>query len=72
MTRKTRTPLWLIILDWLAEKDSRYRQARALADMPAERLADIGLTRAEADRAFLRKPFDRPADRELIKLTRHA
>jgi uncharacterized protein YjiS (DUF1127 family) len=72
MTRKTRTPIWLKALNWLAEKNGQYRQARKLEEMPDERLADLGLTRTEADSAFLRKPFDRPADRELLKLTRHA
>lgn len=72
MTHNTRTPTWLKVLNWLAARNSAYRQACTLAEMPPERLADIGLTRAEADRAFLRRPFDREADRELIKLSRHA
>lgn len=72
MTRMTHTPIWLKALNWLAEKDHSYRQAQTLRQMPSERLDDMGLTRAEADRAFLRKPFDRKADHELIKLSRHA
>lgn len=72
MNRNTRTPIWLNALNWLAERNYQYREARKLAELPPERLADLGLTRAEADRAFLRKPFDREADRALIKLTRHA
>lgn len=68
MTRKTQTPIWLTALNWLVEKDRRYREAQTLKTMPYERLDDMGLTRKEADRAFLAKPFDRPADRAPMPL----
>ncbi|MDH3263294.1 MAG: DUF1127 domain-containing protein [Paracoccaceae bacterium] len=41
------------LLAWLAARDAAYRSACKLAEMPDERLADMGITRAEADAAFL-------------------
>lgn len=55
-----RTPLWLRLLNRLAALDGRYRQAARLRDMPDFMLEDMGITRADADRAFLSSPFDRP------------
>ncbi|QHQ35058.1 DUF1127 domain-containing protein [Algicella marina] len=40
-------PAWLRVLDWLAAVDGKYRDARALAEMPDYMLDDIGLTRGE-------------------------
>ena len=39
-------------LNWLAERDRRYREAQKLRRMPGERLDDVGLTRHEAEIAF--------------------
>ena len=50
MTRKTRTPIWLNALDWLAEKNGQYRQARKLEEMPDER------PKARPDCAAARRP----------------
>jgi uncharacterized protein YjiS (DUF1127 family) len=68
MTRKTHTPLWLRLLNRLAAADYRYRQAARLRDMPDFLLEDMGISRADADRAFLQSPFDRPADRKPLTL----
>ncbi|MBN8290406.1 hypothetical protein JI664_00355 [Rhodobacter sp. NTK016B] len=40
------------LLDWLFEIDANFRQKMKLRDMPDERLADMGLTRADVARAF--------------------
>ncbi len=40
------------LMNWVVEKDQTYRQARKLADMPDERLKDMGMTRRDADTAF--------------------
>ena len=37
-------------LNWLAERDRRYRDARALRSMPDERLEDMGIDRREIER----------------------
>ncbi|MCB1390552.1 MAG: hypothetical protein KDK12_15635 [Rhodobacteraceae bacterium] len=47
-----RLPLVLRLLNGLAAADARYRQKAALRGMPAERLADMGLTEADVARAF--------------------
>lgn len=67
----TRTSFWLRLLNRIADLDGRYRQAARLRDMPDFMLEDMGITRAEADRAFTRRPFDRPADRASLPLSRH-
>lgn len=43
------------LLAWLIARDAAWRSARKLAEMPDERLADMGISRAEADTAFLRR-----------------
>ena len=48
----SRLPLALRLLNRLADADARYRQKAALREMPAERLADMGLTAADVARAF--------------------
>lgn len=68
----SRTPVWLRLLNRLAALDGRYRQASRLRNMSDYMLEDMGITRAEADRAFLSSPFDRPADRTPMPLTRGA
>lgn len=40
--------LALRVLNLLADADAHHRQARRLAELPAERLRDVGLTRAQA------------------------
>lgn len=49
-------PLWLRALAWLAARDAEWRAARKLATLPDHRLADMGMDREDAARAF-----DRPA-----------
>lgn len=68
----SRTPFWLRLLNRLAALDGRYREASRLRDMTDFMLEDMGITRAEADRAFLSSPVDRPADRAPLPLTRRA
>ena len=45
-------PAWLRLLNWFAARDHAYRQRRKLAAMSDERLADMGLTREQAEHAF--------------------
>ena len=52
--------------------DQRYREAQKLKSLPAERLEDMGMTRADADAAFLRDRYNRPADRAKLPITRRA
>ena len=59
----TRTPFFISALDWLSEHDRRFREARKLAELPPTRLADMGLTRADATRAFPGRSGNRPSDR---------
>ena len=42
-------------IGYLIEADRRHREARKLRKMPDFRLKDMGLTREDADRAFLRR-----------------
>lgn len=51
---KIRKPLVLVVLDWLAERDRRYREAAKLRGMPAERLEDMGMTAGQADAEYYR------------------
>lgn len=43
------------LLNWLVEANRQYRENVKLRGMPDERLRDMGISRAEADRAFLRR-----------------
>ncbi len=49
------------LLSWLVASDAAWRSARKLAAMPDERLADMGITREEADAAFRRRFATRDA-----------
>ncbi|MEM1345350.1 MAG: DUF1127 domain-containing protein [Pseudomonadota bacterium] len=51
---------WPPVARWLAV----WRERRALAALPTERLDDLGLTRAEAAREAARAPWDLPGTRE--------
>ena len=62
MTTTNTTPIWLTILNRLAAADQRHREAAKLKSMPADRLEDMGMTRADVDKAFLRDRYARPAD----------
>ena len=42
----------LRILNWLAKHDGAYRENAKLKAMPQERLEDMGINRAVANRAF--------------------
>lgn len=50
-----RMPIWLRVLNWLADRDARYREAHKLRNMSTERLEDVGITREEANRAFYQR-----------------
>ena len=63
ITSKTSSIL-LNILNWIAEKDAIYRQATKLRNTPDERLADMGLTRQQANRAFFARYGHESADRQ--------
>ncbi len=41
------------VIGWFVEADRRYREFRRLRQMPDVRLKDMGMTRKEADHAFL-------------------
>ena len=43
------------LLGWLVEANRRYRESVKLRNMPDERLYDMGISREEADAAFLRR-----------------
>lgn len=47
-------PLLLRLLDIFAAWDARHRDAHKLRNMTDERLADMGLTRHDAENAFRR------------------
>ena len=49
-------------LRWLLHLDAAYRQYRALKNADAERLADMGISRKAADRAFYRQFADKKID----------
>ena len=70
-TNKT-APIWLTILNRLASADQRYRDAQKLKSLPTERLVDMGMSRADADRAFLSDTYKRPVDSAPFPITRRA
>ncbi len=72
MTTTKNTPIWLTVLNFLADSDQRYREAQCLKSMPDERLEDMGLTRTDANRAFLRHKYSRSVDRNAIPITPRA
>ena len=43
------------LLGWLVEANRNYRESVKLKNMPDERLYDMGISREEADTAFLRR-----------------
>ena len=47
---------FLTTLDWIVTRDAAYRQSRKLNGMSDERLADMGLTRSDAQGAFADAP----------------
>ena len=49
------------LIAWLVARDAAYRAACNLAEMSDEHLADMGITREEADTAFLRRFATRDA-----------
>ncbi len=58
----------LRILNWVADRDANYRQAINLRNASDEKLADLGLTRQQANHAFYARYRNRIADREPIIL----
>lgn len=61
---------FLTALDWIVTRDAAYRQSRKLNGMSDERLADMGLTRADAQGAFVDTPTNRrPRDTDRIPLS---
>lgn len=69
MFTKSITPFWLTVLNRLAAADQRYRDAQKLKSLPSERLADMGMSRTDADRAFVRDQYNRPVDSIPLPLT---
>jgi len=57
ITRPSARRLALSLADFVA----LWQQRRALANLPAERLCDLGLTRADAAREAARPVWDVPA-----------
>ena len=57
------TGLGLRFVSWLLALDAGYRNAQSLAHMTDSRLADMGLTRTQADAEFARHTgtIDKPA-----------
>jgi len=49
---QSRGSFLLRALNWLAERDRHYRDARTLRSMPDERLEDMGIDRQEIERVF--------------------
>ncbi|MYM54787.1 hypothetical protein [Thalassovita mangrovi] len=52
---RSRLPLFLRVLNWIADADCRYREKQMLKNLPDERLEDIGITREEAKLLFCRR-----------------
>ena len=50
--RDTSVPFLLNVLNWIAERDRRYREKQKLLSLPDERLEDMGMTRKDANMAF--------------------
>ena len=50
--RRASRPLAIRVLDWLVALDAGYRNARRLAAAGDDRLADMGITRQEAQEEF--------------------
>ena len=72
MTTTKTTSIWLTMLNFLAASDQRYRDSQKLKAMSDERLADLGLTRTDANRAFLSDKYSRATDRAALPITPHA
>lgn len=72
MTKRRSAPIWLMILNRIVAADQRYREAQKLKSLPAYRLKDMGMTREDADRAFLRDRYSSPADRAAMPIARKA
>ena len=68
MTTTKTTPIWLAILNRIAAADQRHREAGKLKSMPAERLEDMGITRADVGKAFLGDRYSRPADHAALPI----
>lgn len=50
------------LVNWLVERDRRYREGRKLAAQPAERLLDMGITSEAARAGSSARPGGRPAE----------
>lgn len=61
-------PFPLRVLNWLAEQDRLYREKRRLTALSDEHLADMGLTRQDADSAFYRRRY-RDTDTRPLPIT---
>lgn len=59
-TAAAKRPLAVRVLDWLVALDAGYRNAHHLATATDDRLADVGVSRTEAEGAFTRRfgPLD--------------
>lgn len=50
--RDTSVRFLLRVLNWIAERDRRYREKQKLLGLPDERLVDMGMKRKDANTAF--------------------
>ena len=59
-TAAAKRPLAVRLINWLVALDAGYRNAHTLATATDDRLADMGLSRTEAEAAFTRRfgPLD--------------
>ena len=72
MTKTKSTPIWLTILNRIASADQRHRDAQKLKSLSKENLADMGMTREDANNAFLRDRYSRPVDSARLPIARRA
>jgi uncharacterized protein YjiS (DUF1127 family) len=69
ITSKKPSSILLGALNWLADRNASYRQAIELRGKTDERLADMGITREQANQAFYQRFGNKVADREPMVLT---
>ena len=72
MTKSKSAAIWLTLLNRIVAADQNFREAQKLKSLPEHRLDDMGLTREDADRAFLQHRYSRPADRAAVPLANGA
>ncbi|MDK3018373.1 hypothetical protein [Pseudodonghicola flavimaris] len=63
------TPIWLRILNWVADRDAAYRATQKLRSMPEDRLEDMGMSRRAANAAFYGRGSRRADHGASVRLT---